>query len=234
MPDACLALTQWCNGDQTGVNPLLDLDSGPSGSLTFGATNGCNDPTSWAEAQDWTDNAEAPDCEGSLEALQTIDSVLKNAGVSQGLDLENLYCYQVEVFEDSPVGAVAACAELVNVNPPLLTAGDYLDFLTFLASLDPWITEDLPEECQVALDWAYWFGFTQQAIQTSATGCSEGGPTQVSNPVQFTNPELPPANNTLPQPTKVNGEGPCKPPPGTCTAGYEEWNEETCNCDEIN
>jgi len=244
MPDACKTFVDWCDSDQ-----LKFMGEGFTGPLVEGsyiAVNGCNDPDNYQERATWSANLEPPDCSAILEGIDSGESgisgiydAIRDAYEAGSPYVINTYCYQVwserENFNNTPVGQVKSCAEAIKYNKPLNTVADYMDFLTFMGALGGLYKEDYASNypgCQEALDWAYWFGLTQQGINAAGTTCDEGGPSQATEPLIFINPATfysQPGNNN----NNDKGGGACTPPQAGCPFG-EYWEPNTCNCEIIN
>jgi len=241
MPDACKAFADWCNSDQIGF--LEDGYTGPMMEGSMMAVNGCNDPDNWQEKQSWSANQDPPDCSGILNAFDSGESgplgiydAIRDSYEAGSPYVTNTHCYQVwserENFSDTPAGQVKSCAEAIKYNQPLETVADYMDFLTFMGALEG-IYGDYAAQypgCQEALDWAYWFGLTQQGINAAGTSCDEGGPSQITQPLIFVNPATfysKPSNNG-----GGGGEGGTSSDscaPKACGPGYY-WDDYLCQC----
>ena len=256
MPDACKAFTDWCNSDQLGfmekgfTNPIAE------GSMM--AVNGCNDPDNYMETQSWSANQDPPDCSEILAGIDSGESgflgiydAVRDAYESGSPYVTNTHCYQVwserENFNNTPAGQVKSCAEAIKYNKPLETVADYMDFLTFMGALGGLYQDDYAINypgCQTALDWAYWMGLDRQGITAAGTSCDEGGPTQVTQPLVFINPQTFFAQSgggggnggggqVVPVPTLI-----WLPPPPvcvvtTCSPGYY-FDLPSCSCKQIN
>ena len=256
MPDACKAYTDWCNSDQLGsmgngfTNPIVE------GSMM--AVNGCNDPDNYMETQSWSANQEPPDCsflDTDESGFLGVYDMLRNAYEADSPYVTNTHCYQVwserENFNNTPAGQVKNCADAIKFNKPLETVADYMDFLTFMGVLAGLYQDDYAANypgCQEALDWAYWMGLDRQGINAAGTSCDGGGPSQVTQPLIFINPQTfysqPSAgggggngggnsSGVKPVPTLI-----WLPPPPVCVAkacspGYY-FDLPSCSCQQVN
>lgn len=240
MPDPCRMVVQWCDSDQYGsgyyqaTGQAVVENSFEGG---FSNLNGCNDPQSYAEAAAWTGSTEAPDCSDFEQAEAAIDVFNGLLGIDTK---EDLYCYQVTAFENSPIGDVAACAERLGYSgSPMYTAGEYLDFLAWIGTMDSLDNKlEWSDECWTAIDFAKRFGFVEQSIDTAASSCAQGGP-QILNtsPVEFTMPGvIVPVYDSGGKKNKGGGNGGNCQPDGTfCPLGGGLWGViQNCSCKEVN
>jgi hypothetical protein len=223
-------VVQWCDSDQVYGQAMPET-------MGYGQlTNGCNDPANWTEASAWSDATEAPDCSGTRDWIDLAQE--------QGFEdsLSNLYCYQATVFEDSPIGDVAACAERLGYNDSksLTSVGEYMDFLAWIGLLDTLVKFEWEEQCATAVSFANRFNLVEQSIKTSVGACSEGGPVllQTTNPLTWTVPILQAAGGSGGGAQSGGGGGSCSPPPGGCPKGitsgpYSQgyFNSSTCQCE---
>jgi len=241
MPDPCRMVVQWCDSDQyASIGNTGQAVAEGSYQGAFANLNGCNDPQSYAEAAAWTGNEEAPDCSGFEQAEATIDIFDGLLGIDTKKDL---YCYQVTAFENSPLGDVAACAERLGYSgSPMYSAGEYLDFLAWIGTMDSLDNEqEWSDECWTAIDFAKRFGFVEQSIDTAASSCSQGGPQNLNtSPVEFTMPAvIVPVYDSGGRGKKGgnggNGGGSCQPDGTFCPLGGGIWGViQNCVCEVVN